>query len=252
MQIVQQKSIMSYFAFHLIFILPPIILLGLVRPSPLARLGGVRAKVALPLIALIALVYTTPWDNYLIWRDVWSYSKGSVVGTIGYVPVEEYLFFLLQPILTGLWLYWLFAQIKSVPQQHYRIVRITGTVFWVALSIAGAIMLRWNPGVYLGLILVWAGPVLALQWAIGSTQLWATKRTWLIGTLVPTVYLWIADRIAIAQGIWSISDTYTTGLNLFGLPIEEATFFLVTNLLVVQGLLLLLLLGKSHSPVAQT
>ncbi len=113
-------------------------------------------------------------------------------------------------------------------------------------------MLRWNPGVYLGLILVWAGPVLALQWAIGSTQLWATKRTWLIGTLVPTVYLWIADRIAIAQGIWSISDTYTTGLNLFGLPIEEATFFLVTNLLVVQGLLLLLLLGKSHSPVAQT
>jgi len=22
---------------------------------------------------LLALVYTTPWDNYLIWRDVWHY-----------------------------------------------------------------------------------------------------------------------------------------------------------------------------------
>ncbi len=112
-------------------------------------------------------------------------------------------------------------------------------------------MLRWSPGVYLGLILVWAGPVLALQWVIGATQLWARKRTWLYGTLVPTLYLWLADRIAIGQGIWSITEAYTTGLHLFGLPLEEATFFLVTNLLVVQGLLLLLLLGKSQSPVPE-
>jgi len=200
----------------------------------------------------MALVYTTPWDNYLIWRDVWHYGTGRVVGTIGYVPVEEYLFFLLQPILTGLWLYWLFAhKVEPIQQQHSTIVRTTGTVFWVALSIAGALMLRWSPGVYLGLILVWAGPVLALQWVIGATQLWARKRTWLYGTLVPTLYLWLADRIAIGQGIWSITEAYTTGLHLFGLPLEEATFFLVTNLLVVQGLLLLLLLGKSQSPVPE-
>lgn len=244
---------MSYFVFHLVFILPPILLLALVQPSPLAGIGGLRARLALPLIALMALVYTTPWDNYLIWRDVWHYGTGRVVGTIGYVPVEEYLFFLLQPVLTGLWLYWLFAhKVEPLQQQHSPIVRTTGTVFWVALSIAGALMLQWNPGVYLGLILVWAGPVLALQWVVGATQLWATKHTWLYGVLAPTLYLWLTDRIAIGQGIWSISDTYTTGLHLFGLPLEEATFFLVTNLLVVQGLLLILLLGKSQSPVPQT
>jgi len=39
-----------------------------------------------------------------------------VVGTIGYVPVEEYLFFLLQPILTGFWLYWLLSR-TSEPVQ---------------------------------------------------------------------------------------------------------------------------------------
>ena len=239
---------MSYFAFHLIFTLPPILMLALVQRQPLAGVGGIRALAALPLIALMALVYTTPWDNYLIWRDVWHYGRERVVGTIGYVPVEEYLFFLLQPIFTGLWLYWLMAQ-KDEPIQHQpsTIVRVTGTGFWVALSIAGALMLRWNSGVYLGLILVWAGPVLALQWVIGATQLWAKKRIWLNGTLIPTLYLWIADRIAIGQGIWSISDTYTTGLNLFGLPLEEATFFLVTNLLVVQGLLLFLLLGQTQT-----
>lgn len=243
---------MSYFAFHLVFTLPPILLLALVQRQPLAGIGGRKAWLALGLITLLALVYTTPWDNYLIWRDVWHYGRGRVVGTIGYVPVEEYLFFVLQPILTGLWLYWLLAHKgEPIAQEHSTIVRTIGTVFWVALSLAGALMLQWNPGVYLGLILVWAGPILALQWVIGATHLWATKRTWLLGTLVPTLYLWLADRIAIGQGIWSISDAYTTGLHLFGLPLEEATFFLVTNLLVVQGLLLFLLLGKTQVPVPQ-
>ncbi|HEY9846209.1 MAG TPA: lycopene cyclase domain-containing protein, partial [Candidatus Caenarcaniphilales bacterium] len=111
--------------------------------------------------------------------------------------------------------------------------------------------LQWDATVYLGLILVWAGPVLALQWVVGAAQLWAAKRIWLMGILVPTLYLWLADRIAIAQGIWSISEEYTTGLHLFGLPIEEATFFLITNLMVVQGLSVLLLLGKNRSPVPQ-
>lgn len=244
---------MSYFAFHFAFTLPPILLLALFQRRPLAGIGGLKAWLGLPLIALLALVYTTPWDNYLIWRDVWHYGNGRVVGTIGYVPVEEYLFFLLQPILTGLWLYWLLPRTSEPVQQEYSaMVRTTGTGFWVALSLAGALMLKWNPGVYFGLILVWASPILALQWVIGARQLWATKRTWLLGTLVPTLYLWVADRIAIGQGIWSISDAYTTGLNLFGLPLEEATFFLVTNLLVVQGLLLVLLLEKTLLPVRQT
>ncbi len=70
---------MSYFVFHLVFILPPILLLALVQPSPLAGIGGLRARLALPLIALMALVYTTPWDNY---RDLagcvalWHRSRG--------------------------------------------------------------------------------------------------------------------------------------------------------------------------------
>ena len=237
---------MSYFAFHLVFTLPPILLLALVQRQPLAGIGGFRAWLGLPLIVLLALVYTTPWDNYLIWRDVWHYGTGRVVGTIGYVPVEEYLFFLLQPILTGLWLYWLLPRTSEPVEQEYSTgVQTSGTLLWIVLSIVGALMLQWDRSVYLGLILVWAGPVLALQWAVGGQQLWAMRRTWLTGTLMPTLYLWCADRVAIGQGIWSISDVYTTGFELLGLPIEEATFFLVTNLLVIQGLLLVLLMRQS-------
>lgn len=237
---------MNYFGFHLVFILPPIFLLAWVQGQPVAGMGGFRARLGIPLLMLMALVYTTPWDNYLVWRGVWEYGKERVIGTIGYVPIEEYLFFLLQTLLTGLWLYWLLGrQDKPISSlEPYPWVRTIATGFWLVLSLIGATMLQWNWGVYLGLILIWAGPILALQWFIGAPYIWATKGIWLNATLIPTLYLWIADRIAIANEIWSISDVYTTRLYLLGLPIEEATFFLVTNLLVVQGVLLFLLFGN--------
>jgi lycopene beta-cyclase len=87
---------------------------------------------------------------------------------------------------------------------------------------------------------VWATPVLAAQWWFATPAVRRRRRTFLLAVGVPTLWLWVADRVAIGAGIWSISPRFTTGAHLFGLPAEEALFFLVTNLLVVQGLLLFL------------
>ena len=46
----------------------------------------------------------------LVFREVWGYPPGRVLATIGYVPVEEYMFFLLQPLLAGATLYWLLGR----------------------------------------------------------------------------------------------------------------------------------------------
>ena len=94
---------MTYLQFHLYFIVPPLVLLAVGSRRPLTS-AHPRAGLFLVVIAAIALVYTTPWDNYLVWREVWEYGPDRVIGVIGYVPVEEYLFFILQPLLTGLWL----------------------------------------------------------------------------------------------------------------------------------------------------
>ena len=66
------------------------------------------------LLVVMALLWTTPWDNYLVASGIWSYGEGRVLGTIGYVPFEEYGFFCLQTLLVGLWVYWvhLFFPIK--------------------------------------------------------------------------------------------------------------------------------------------
>jgi hypothetical protein len=228
---------LSYAGFHLLFVLPPLAVLAFAAPRLPAGRRRV-ARVGLLLMTTVALLYTTPWDNYLIRQGVWWYGEGTVLLRLGDAPLEEYLFFVLQPVLTGLWLYIAGFDPTYEPGDFDRLPRVVGALVWLGLSAVGALLLSVPGGYYLGAILVWACPIVALQWAVGATYLLRTWRRWGLAVAVPTVYLWFADRVAIGLGIWTISDTHSTGLLLLGLPIEEAVFFLVTNVLVVQGLVL--------------
>lgn len=233
---------MTYLTFLLIFLVLPIGALLFMREGPTAGVGGTRARIALPLVCLIAFAYTTPWDNYLVYRGVWFYGADRVIGTIAYVPIEEYLFFVLQPILTGLFLYrvlerWTMPELRPAPG-----VRIFGSLIYAAFAVAGILFLLSgnDRALYMGLILAWACPVLVAMWAYAGDHVREFARPALISVAVPTVYLWIADRIAIGLGIWDISALYSFNWRPLGLPIEEAVFFLVTNMLVVHGVLLFL------------
>ena len=227
---------MTYLQFHAVFIVPPLLVLAWLSWGRTGR----RASWSLVAVALLALVWTTPWDNYLVWRGVWDYSPGRVMGTIGYVPVEEYLFFVLQPLLTGLFLLRWMDGARVDPSPLPSSVRWTGTAIYGMMAVAGFLLLRSERGTYMGLILAWAMPVLAGQWAYAADALWRRRRALIAVTALSTVYLWIADAVAIKLGIWRIAERFTLGIGIGWLPIEEMTFFLVTNILVVQGLVLFL------------
>jgi lycopene beta-cyclase len=232
---------LTYLQFHFVFIVPPLLLLAVLRPW---RALGPGTGRFLPLLAAIAFIYTTPWDNYLVWREIWGYGNERVIGVIGYVPVEEYLFFLLQPLLTGLFLYvvlarWAGVGVEPAPSGGGK-VRAVGAISYLAVAGVGAALLTTTPGTYMGLILAWAAPVLAAQWAYAGHRMAALARPALVAIAVPTLYLWFADTVAIRLGIWEISRRYTLGPRPLGLPVEEAVFFLITNILVVQGLILFL------------
>jgi lycopene beta-cyclase len=222
---------MTYLGFHFVFILPPLAILLALAWRRGALSGAWRA---ISLTMLIALVYTTPWDNYLVYRSIWWYGADRVIGTIGYVPIEEYLFFLLLPWLTGLLYALFFARLEG--QSSERAGVWVGVVF-IALSIWGAYLLiaGGDKMMYLGLILAWACPVIAGMWFFAAPLFGPRLGLMAAATLIPSVYLWVADRLAIGLEIWTIAPEYSTGYMLMGLPIEEATFFLLTDLLVVSG-----------------
>jgi putative membrane protein len=203
---------------------------------------------AIFLHVVIALVYTTLWDNYLVATRVWWYDPALVTGyTIAYVPIEEYTFFILQPILAGLWLIFLLRRLR-LPQRQTRGFA-HNTLRWWAAAIAAVIWLGsilllasgWQPGIYMGLELVWAVPPIALQLLFGADILWRYRRLVALAIIPLTIYLSMADAIAIAGGIWTISPQKSVGLLLGGiLPVEEFLFFLLTNTLVTFGITLVL------------
>lgn len=244
---------MTYFAVLATFIGPPLVVLmalawidarsssGRRRPM-LHREGGI----ILLAHVVIALVYTTPWDNYLVATNVWWYDEALVTGvTLGYVPIEEYVFFIVQTLLTGLWLLALrryLFRTEHAPAPNNAVRRRVFPVVMVAW-IASMILLfsGWKPGTYLALELSWALLPVLLQVGFGADILWARRGVVLAGILPVTLYLSIADAIAIESGTWTIDPAQSTGIMVGGvLPVEEVLFFFLTNTLIVLGMTLML------------
>ncbi|MBC8102038.1 MAG: lycopene cyclase domain-containing protein [Cytophagales bacterium] len=92
---------MTYSGFLLLFLALPIALLLLVLRRRLTRFH----RLGLGLVCLIAFVYTTPWDNYAAYKTLWSFDPAFVWGPpfwIGYLPLEEYLFYLAEAVFVCL------------------------------------------------------------------------------------------------------------------------------------------------------
>jgi cobalamin synthase len=105
---------MSYFSVLAIFLLLPLVILAIYVPrqawswvgacsaarlspnrrdrpgsvgDPVARLDW-KPYLAILVHILLALVYTTPWDNYLVASGIWWYDPQLVTGiTLGWVPL---------------------------------------------------------------------------------------------------------------------------------------------------------------------
>ena len=94
---------------------------------------------------------------------------------------------------------------------------------------------------YLAWLAVLVVPILGGQWLAFPGFLARTARRWLPVALGLSAYFAFADAIGIASGIWRIPEATTIGIRLAGvLPLEEALFFLLTTLMVVQTVVLFL------------
>lgn len=244
---------MTYFGVLLRFILPALALMaGLLwwdhkqgRAMPPTLRGRSPWQIMAGLI-VVAVVWTTPWDNYLVATEVWGYLPDRVVGIFfGWVPLEEYTFFVVQTALSSMVVMWLAPRLPAPAQRIEENVtaRWIGSVIVVALWLAALVilLLGWVPGRYLALILIWLLPPVLIQAAFGMEIIAHHGRLAITAITITTAYLWLVDFVAIASGAWVISEIQTTGIKLGGvLPIEEMTFFLVTNVLITFGMVLVM------------
>lgn len=233
---------MTYFGFLLIFLIIPIFVLlaAQIRNRQNGRLfwWAIGVQIAL------ALIYTTPWDNHLVATGVWYYNRKLVAGIVlGYVPVEEYVFFVLETLLAGLWWQLCSARFSHLdafrPSRDLRLSSAgSAAVIWIVLAV---IFFRgWTPGIYLLITLIWSLPPIILQLAYGADLLWHERRLVAAAIIPLGVYLSAADALAIRAGIWAIDRGQSTGMFIGGLPIEEAVFFFITIVLIIFGMTLTL------------
>ena len=124
----------------------------------------------------IAVVSTTPWDSYLIHTRIWTYPSNAIIGpTLFRIPAEEVFFFVIQTYNTSL-LYLLLSKptFHPVYLQGQKLLddgRRLGPAKWVGISAIVAcifagigLIMKNGEGLYMGLIIVWAGPFVLLLW----------------------------------------------------------------------------------------
>lgn len=228
---------LNYIFFHLIFTLPPVLVLGYLYSRDIKGKKAFRQGTFL--MILLAVVYTSPWDHLLINEGIWFYGENVVSLWILGIPLGEYLFFIIQTLGISLFLYQIGYDTDKTENARIFGRPLLGLPF-LLLSLFGLWMIIFGPNstLYMGAILAWAGPVISLQWIFGGEKLLEQKKTLVKSILIPASYLWIIDKVAITKGLWILPLETRTGLEIFGLPIEEMIFFLMTNIMVIQGIIL--------------
>lgn len=161
------------------------------------------------------------------------------------IPAEELFFFIIQTYNTSL-LYILVTKFTLFPiylrpksRDKWISWRLLGQSILGGAIAGGAYLVNLgSEGTYLGMILVWAGPVLLMLWTLAYQFLLGLPLSQtLLPIAVPTLYLWIVDTVALRRGTWAIESGTKLNIQVWeGLEVEEALFFLVTNALVVFGL----------------
>jgi len=237
---------MTYLRFHLIFNLPLLILL--------VALGGTvpwtkEEGDAFSLVLLAVMIFTTPWDNLAAKWGIWGFPREKYSLRLGYLPVEEYAFFLLQSVNVMLAVRALF---RFFPDWQTR--QETGVGKWTLICLAASVIpwifvalqlhwLRQKAGlrVNYAIHLAWFLPVIYAQWILAPPLFWNHAGLLALVTTAFGVYYTLADLAAVRAGTWFFDEKQITGLKLGGvLPWEEIVFFFLTSLLVAQSYLLLL------------
>lgn len=227
---------LTYSNIHYTYSLPIIGALALITRPFLDRAEIVK----IALISSVGFIHTTLWANYVISNGVWTFSNDRIAGVVGLIPIEVYMFLIVQSLLTTLWglitVRWSTPCFRFNMDEHsYRTIRWLPILFLGFLTAYGCkLAVPGKDTFYLGCIFWGASPMMMFLWYGGGNFFLKKIVPSSVAIIVPTIYYCWIDQIARKNGIWSINETNCVKLNVAeNLPMEHALFFLVTNAIII-------------------
>jgi lycopene cyclase domain-containing protein len=229
---------LTYTRLHL-FLLLPLLALAVTPPRPLQSAPPQVQRVGyrMPLLlAAIAFAFSCTWDILLAWRGVWTVAADMAVGSVAFMPLEEYLWFVDHTLLACVWVLVLWSgrpTRNDTALAPRRTARVVGAVVSLLVMLCGLQWLQGERTFYLGVILSFMSPVIGFQWLVCGHLLLQQPREWLLGIAAPSAYLLLLDTWALREGVWRLSERYTTEVTMLGVPLEHLLLYTVTTTMVV-------------------
>ncbi|MCC7207225.1 MAG: lycopene cyclase domain-containing protein [Anaerolineae bacterium] len=95
---------------------------------------------------------------------------------------------------------------------------------------------------YVVLVLVWAGPVILIQWLIGLDLLLRRWKVWIPSIVAVSAFMLFVDGTAITGRSRILNPTQTTGgmLPIVNMPVEQAVLVIALVTMCVQGMVLMM------------
>ena len=224
---------MTYLSFILLFLLIPLVFLIIFCKYYLKEYRIPLTTIFV--LSLIALSYTIPWDNYLIVEGIWFYDSQRISHLFLSIPIEECGFMILQTALSVVIFDVFLKNIYEAPLNF----KVKALLYACPILLVGLYFLTFINGRYISLILLWSFLPVCLQWSLGIHSIRINFKKIAAPFCLITGYYCIIDSFAISEGIWTISDSTSLGINFFNLPLEEIIFFFFTNLFIAQAVILL-------------
>ena len=229
-----------------IFLLAPIVLLFLVPPGLLSKSKSTVRFVGYAIVALLCVVAVV--FSVLTWdRELWS--KGAVYlgdtsesfGSILEVPYEEVFWCVDHTIFAGFWVMNIWRADRPVPKTRGNNlvgIRCAAAVACLAIAYYGYVLLGKEPKYfYLAVQLMWMLPNIAIQYFLVGHMYVQYAREYILGIMVPSLYIIGIDTWARFRNVWRISEELVVEEAVSGLVLEETLVYVLTTALIVQGVI---------------
>ncbi len=185
-----------------------------------------KAYISLSIVLICLLIQGAAWSNYGAHLGLWIFDIKNMSVVPGLVPFETYIFLICNMFLTSI----ITIQVRAFKKDSLKtfIVPKKNDIFpmmlmyfiltvYILMSILGWQLIHLGREEYIlsGIILGFFGPIFIIEWVICHASFMKYPVMWLMSWILPGLYMFLVDSLAVNQGMWVYDYKFTTNIWIF-------------------------------------